>query len=84
MNQLGACGYDSCRDKLSLVSRSAECKDVHPYMRSKAESLVEVTIAATPTAVLVVNRSLHLLALNPAAELLFNCHRRVGSRPLRS
>ena len=71
----GACGYDSCRDKAIAVFRGlAEREMCIPYMRSKAESLAEVTIAATPTAVLVVNRSLHLLALNPAAELLFNCH----------
>lgn len=71
----GACGYDSCRAKAIAVFRGmAEREMCIPYMRRKAESMAEVTIAATPTGVLVINRSLHVLSLNPAAERMFRCH----------
>jgi uncharacterized Fe-S cluster-containing protein len=70
----GACGYDSCRAKAVAVFRGmAEREMCIPYMRSKAESMAEVVLAATPTAIVVVNRNLHVLALNPATERLFEC-----------
>lgn len=70
----GACGYDSCRAKAVAVYQGmAEREMCIPYMRRKAESMADVTIAATPTGVVVVNRELHVLAFNPAAERIWGC-----------
>ncbi len=70
----GACGYKSCRDKAVAVYQGmAEREMCIPHMRNKAESLAEVTIAATPTGVVVVNRNLYVLSVNPAAERMFKC-----------
>jgi iron only hydrogenase large subunit-like protein/uncharacterized Fe-S cluster-containing protein len=70
----GACGYKSCRDKAVAVYRGmAEREMCIPHMRNKAESLAEVTIAATPTGVVVVNRNLYVLSVNPAAERMYKC-----------
>jgi len=80
----GACGYDSCRAKAVAVYQGmAEQEMCLPYMRRKAESIADLTIAATPTGVIVVNRDLHVLALNPAAERILGrqANEHVG-RPL--
>ncbi|MGI6609884.1 MAG: [Fe-Fe] hydrogenase large subunit C-terminal domain-containing protein [Limnochordia bacterium] len=70
----GACGYDSCREKAVAVYQGmAEREMCIPYMRRKAESMADVTIAATPTGIVVVNRELHVLAFNPAAERIWGC-----------
>ena len=70
----GACGYDSCRDKARAVFHGvAESEMCIPYMRAKAESLAYVIIESTPNGIIVADEKLTILAVNPAAELMFDC-----------
>ena len=69
----GACGYDSCRDKARAVYHGvAEMEMCIPYMRAKAESLAHVIIKSTPNGTIVVDDKLTVLAVNPAAEIMFD------------
>ena len=68
----GACGYDSCRDKARAVYLGvAEREMCIPYMRAKAESLAQLIIESTPNGIIVVDDTLTILAVNPAAEIMF-------------
>ena len=70
----GACGYDSCRDKARAVFHGvAESEMCIPYMRAKAESLAHVIIKSTPNGIIVADEKLAILAVNPAAEVMFDC-----------
>ena len=70
----GACGYDSCRDKARAVYYGvAESEMCIPYMRAKAESLAHLIINSTPNGIIVVDDKLFILAINPAAEIMFDC-----------
>jgi PAS domain S-box-containing protein len=70
----GACGYDSCRDKARAVYQGvAENEMCIPHMRAKAESLANVIIETTPNGIIVVDDNLLILAINPAAEVMFGC-----------
>lgn len=70
----GACGYDSCREKARAVFHGvAESEMCIPYMRAKAESLASLIINSTPNGIIVVDAQLSILAINPAAEVMFNC-----------
>lgn len=44
-----------------------------PYMRTKAESRANLICSMTPNAILVVDRDLRILEVNPAAERKFLC-----------
>lgn len=68
----GACGYDSCRDKAKAVlSGKAEKEMCLPYMMKKAASLSNIVIENFPNIVVIYDKQLRLLYLNPAAESLF-------------
>lgn len=72
----GACGYSSCRAKAVAVYHGmAEREMCMPYMRQQAESMANLIIQATPNAVVVVNRELNVVEINPAFASMFACHR---------
>ncbi|WP_003543972.1 [Fe-Fe] hydrogenase large subunit C-terminal domain-containing protein [Desulfotomaculum nigrificans] len=70
----GNCGYNSCREKaVAVYQGKAEIEMCIPYMRKRAESMSNLVMAAMPNAIIVVNKNLDILEINPAAEKMFNC-----------
>ena len=68
----GACGYHSCREKAAAVVQGrAELQMCLPYMRSRAESMANLVLASTPSAVVVVDKDLKVREWNTAAERLW-------------
>lgn len=72
----GACGYDSCRDKAVAVFQGmAEVEMCIPNMRARAESMSSVILTATPNGVVVVDRHLKIIDVNPAFQRMFSASR---------
>jgi PAS domain S-box-containing protein len=70
----GACGYDTCREKAKAVFRgAAEIEMCIPYMKTRAESMNDVIIQATPNGIIVCDTDLRIVTINPAAEKMFQC-----------
>lgn len=80
----GACGYGSCREKATAVYYgNAELQMCIPYMRKRAESMSNLVIRSMPNGVVIVDNSLIILEVNPAAERMFKSPAaRVIGRPL--
>ncbi len=80
----GACGYSSCRAKAAAVFHGmAEREMCMPYMRQQAESMANLIIQASPDGVVVVDRDLKIVEVNPAFAHLFSCQReRVAGRSI--
>ncbi len=73
----GACGYDSCREKAVAVYQGmAEIEMCIPYMRTKAESMIEIITESIPSGVIVVAGDMTILNINAAARELFSCQKR--------
>jgi PAS domain S-box-containing protein len=72
----GSCGYPTCREKAIATLRGmAEATMCIPYMRSRAESLNNVVMDATPNGILVVDDDLRIQDISPSAGRLFCCNR---------
>lgn len=70
----GACGYESCRDKaVAVYQGKAELEMCIPYMRKRAESLSNIVTTAMPNGIIIVDKELKILEMNPAAEKMFKC-----------
>ncbi|MCK9222511.1 MAG: [Fe-Fe] hydrogenase large subunit C-terminal domain-containing protein [Limnochordia bacterium] len=70
----GACGYNTCREKaVAVYHKAAEIDMCIPYMRKRAESLANVIMQSIPNGIVVCNRDLNIVTLNPAAEHMFVC-----------
>jgi iron only hydrogenase large subunit-like protein/uncharacterized Fe-S cluster-containing protein len=72
----GACGYSSCREKaIAVCYGQAEVGMCMPYMGTRAESLSNKIIEATPNAIILVDSKLLIREFNPSAEMLFQRNR---------
>lgn len=70
----GACGYSSCREKASATLRGmAEATMCIPYMRQRSESLRQMVMDVTPSAILIIDDKLVVQDMSPSAERLFKC-----------
>jgi iron only hydrogenase large subunit-like protein/uncharacterized Fe-S cluster-containing protein len=68
----GACGYSTCRDKaIAVYQGKAEVTMCMPYMRERAEYISDKVIAFTPNAIVALDSSLNIQALNEAACKMF-------------
>ncbi|HHY46399.1 MAG TPA: hypothetical protein GX506_03770 [Firmicutes bacterium] len=68
----GACGYDSCREKAVAVFQGmAEVEMCIPYMRKRAESMAQATFAFAPNGIIIVDKNLAILDVNPVIERKF-------------
>lgn len=68
----GSCGYDSCREKaIAVYNGFAELEMCLPYMRSRAESMSNVIIHSTPNGLIVVDKQMKIIEVNPSAERMF-------------
>ena len=70
----GACGFDTCRDKVVAVFQGkAEPQMCIPFMRKRAESLSNMVLHALSDGVIIVGEDLIIQDINPAAEKIFDC-----------
>ncbi len=68
----GSCGYKTCREKaIAVYNGLAEPYMCLPYMRQKAETLTNVLFEATPNMIIMINESLEMIEINPAARAFF-------------
>ncbi|MDD6188181.1 MAG: [Fe-Fe] hydrogenase large subunit C-terminal domain-containing protein [Clostridiales bacterium] len=82
-NQLncGACGYASCRENaIAVVRNMAEPEMCIPYMRRLAQQRADRIIETTPTAVVIVDKDLKLIHMNPAFHKMFMCSNSILGR----
>jgi len=70
----GACGYDSCRDKaIAVVQGMAEPEMCIPYMKRLAERRTDQIFNTTPNGIVILDKELKILAVNPAFKKFFYC-----------
>ncbi len=69
----GSCGYNSCREKaVAIFQGKADESMCLPYLKDKAESFSESISRNTPNGIIVVNESLEVQQINPAALKILN------------
>ncbi len=70
----GACGYRSCREKAAAVCLGlAEASMCIPQMRRLAERKIDHIIELSPVGIVVLDKDLHILHMNPAFRDMFLC-----------
>ncbi len=70
----GACGYPTCREKAIAVLRGmAEIEMCIPYMRRLAEQRSDRIIETSPNGIVVLDKQLKIIKMNPAFRNLFQC-----------
>lgn len=70
----GACGYDTCRDKaIAVVQGMAEPEMCIPYMKRLAERRTDQIFNTTPNGIVILDKELKILAINPAFKKFFYC-----------
>lgn len=69
----GACGYNTCKDQaIAVIKGKAEISMCIPHMRTKAESMANVIIRSTPNGIIVVDKAMNIVSMNPAMESMFH------------
>jgi len=77
----GACGYSSCRDNAIAVARGlAEAEMCIPYMRRLAMQNTDKIIEASPNGVIILDKDMHILNINPAFQTMFTCNNGILGR----
>ena len=67
----GACGYSTCREKAAAVFQGkAELSMCMPYALTKAESMSNVVLDATPNMIFVVGNDMKILDCNRKGQEL--------------
>ncbi|HZK01250.1 MAG TPA: (Fe-S)-binding protein, partial [Anaerovoracaceae bacterium] len=71
----GACGYKTCRDNAIAVARGmAETEMCVSYMRRLAQQRADRIIETTPNGVVILDKELNILNMNPAFQKMFMCN----------
>lgn len=69
-----ACGYQSCREKaIAVLEGLAEPQMCMPYMRRFAEQKFDTMIAYDPNGIILLNKELEIIHMNPAFKKMFSC-----------
>jgi uncharacterized Fe-S cluster-containing protein len=70
----GACGYGSCRENaIAVLQGMAETEMCIPYMRKLSEQRSDKIIETTPNGVVILDKELNIIHMNPAFRKLFMC-----------
>lgn len=70
----GACGYGSCREKAIAVAQGmAELEMCIPYMRRLAERRTDRIIETSPNGIVILDKDLNIISMNPAFKVFFAC-----------
>ncbi|GAA0743193.1 [Fe-Fe] hydrogenase large subunit C-terminal domain-containing protein [Clostridium oceanicum] len=68
----GVCGYNTCREKAKAILKGmAEPTMCLHYMRNKAESISNIIFENTASCVILLDKNLNILEINPAVETAF-------------
>lgn len=80
MLDCAACGYDSCYEKTEAVVRGdAEREMCMSYLRRYAESYASSIVESSVNGLIVFNKALKILEINPMAKRLFQSyHMKLG------
>ncbi len=69
----GACGYHTCRDKaIAVYNGKAQLHMCLPYMRERAESISNLILNITPSAIFALDNQLTIQESNTAAQKMFS------------
>ncbi len=69
----GACGYNTCREKAQAVFEGlAEVEMCWPNLRQKAERKGDTIFINSRNMIILINKDLSIVEINPAAEARFN------------
>ena len=69
----GGCGYNSCREKaIAVFQGKADLSMCTPFLRDKAETFSSNILKNSPNGIVVLNESLEVLQINPAALKILN------------
>lgn len=70
----GACGYKSCRENAIAVALGmAEPEMCMPYMRRLAQQRTDRIIETSPNGVVILDKDLNIIHMNPAFQKMFLC-----------
>jgi PAS domain S-box-containing protein len=73
MLNCGACGYKGCREKaVAVLEGMAEVEMCLPYMRRLAEQRTDRIIETSPNGIVVLDRGLAIIKMNPAFKKFFS------------
>lgn len=69
----GVCGYDTCVEKARAIFEGMAEEDMClNFMRTKAESLSNVVIESTANAIMILDKDINIVEINPAAKDAFS------------
>lgn len=70
----GACGYKNCREQIiAVLDGIANPEMCIPYMRRLAENKSDLIITSDPNGVVVLDKDLKIISMNPAFKKMFYC-----------
>lgn len=79
----GACGYKSCRDNAIAVAKGmAETEMCVSYMRRMAQQRGDRIVETTPNGVVILDKDLNIVSMNPAFKNMFMCQDTIIGRPI--
>ncbi|MFH0733360.1 MAG: [Fe-Fe] hydrogenase large subunit C-terminal domain-containing protein [bacterium] len=79
----GACGYNTCREKaVAVLEGIAEIEMCIPYMRRIAEQRSDKIIESSPNGIVILDRELNILNMNPAFKRFFYCNNSVYGKKI--
>jgi len=74
----GACGYSNCREKAAaVVLGMAEVSMCMPQMRRQAQQRMDKIIENSPNGVVLLDKDLRIIHMNPAFRKIFLCNNHV-------
>ena len=69
----GSCGYNSCREKaVAVFQGKADLSMCLPFLKDKAETFSSNILKSSPNGIVVLNDSLEVQQINPAALKMLN------------
>jgi len=69
----GSCGYNSCREKaIAVFQGKADLTMCTPFLKDKAETFSSNILKNSPNGIIVLNDSLEVQQINPAALKMLN------------
>lgn len=67
------CGYSTCREMaIAVYNNMAEISMCIPFMRLKSEKLTNIIFDSTPNLILLANKNLEIIDMNPSAMQFFD------------
>ncbi|MGL5347235.1 MAG: [Fe-Fe] hydrogenase large subunit C-terminal domain-containing protein [Peptostreptococcaceae bacterium] len=67
------CGYSTCREKaMAVYNNMADISMCIPFMRERSEKLTNIIFDSTPNLIVLVNKDLDIIDMNPSAQVFFD------------